>query len=117
VQRDVVRRQRLELLLQRVGRLAGDEQFPLRIAGAAADMAIGLGQVLVLVAHQLGGHAGLLARRLPGLVVLLVLEFARWMRRRIPAGHLVDRLGHGGVVERLRAVSAQCKTRDPRPRP
>jgi hypothetical protein len=79
-----------EVLLQRVGRLAGDEQFPLRIADAAADLLARLRLGRGRVVHHLRRLADL-ARRLPG---LFLLELGTGVRRGIPVRHLVQGLDH-----------------------
>ena len=63
---DEVGLQVLELLLQRLGRSARDEQLALVAADLAADLFLLGREVVALVLEQLGRQGGLRARRCPG---------------------------------------------------
>ena len=83
MQRDVVGRLALQLLLQSQGGVAGHEEFHLVLGHAAAHLVQTLAQVGFLVTHDLGGRVGqgvqvrcrapgLVAGWRPGQVVLVV---------------------------------------------
>jgi hypothetical protein len=74
----------LELLLQRLGRRARDEQLALVAADLAPDLFLVGGEVIALVLEQLGGQGGLRPRRRPG----------------------IGRLGAGAHPARLRRAAA-----------
>ena len=67
VYRDEFGLQVLELLLHRLRRIAGNEEFTFVGAGLPADIVLLAGEVFLFVLEELGGQSRLGACRLPGI--------------------------------------------------
>ena len=86
---DEIRRPLLELLLQRLRRIADHEHLVLLVADAPADLAAFGGEVLVAVAQDLRRDVRQFTRGLP-----FLLGNPGVVDRGVPLGHFMYRLWH-----------------------